>query len=113
MADIVHLNGKLMPIEEAYVPVLDRGFIFGDGVYEVIPVYGKRPFRMAEHLRRLQCSLDKTGIRNPHSERRQRPVGLPAGHPRRGQTRPCLPQGHPPHRVPDEQSPGHALAGRD
>ena len=67
MTDIVHLNGKFMPIDEAYVPVLDRGFIFGDGVYEVIPVYGKHPFRMAEHLRRLQYSLDKTGIRNPHS----------------------------------------------
>lgn len=68
MTDIVHLNGKFLPIEEAYVPVLDRGFIFGDGVYEVIPVYSKQPFRMAEHLRRLQYSLDKVGIRNPHSE---------------------------------------------
>ncbi|MBY0265360.1 MAG: D-amino acid aminotransferase [Burkholderiales bacterium] len=68
MTDIVHLNGKFLPIEEAYVPVLDRGFIFGDGVYEVIPVYSKQPFRMTEHLRRLQYSLDKVGIRNPHSE---------------------------------------------
>ncbi len=68
MADIVYLNGKFLPIEEAYVPVLDRGFIFGDGVYEVIPVYSNEPFRMAEHLRRLQYSLDKTGIRNPHSD---------------------------------------------
>ena len=68
MAEIVHLNGKFMPIEEACVPVLDRGFIFGDGVYEVIPVYGKRPFRMAEHLRRLQFSLERTGIPNPHSD---------------------------------------------
>ena len=68
MTDIVHLNGKFLPIEEAYVPVLDRGFIFGDGVYEVIPVYSNEPFRMAEHLRRLQYSLDKVGIRNPHSD---------------------------------------------
>jgi len=68
MTDIVYLNGKFMPIEEAYVPVLDRGFIFGDGVYEVVPVYSKHPFRLAEHLRRLQYSLDKVRITNPHSD---------------------------------------------
>ncbi|MDP1634160.1 MAG: aminotransferase class IV, partial [Gallionellaceae bacterium] len=58
-----------MPIEEAKVSVLDRGFIFGDGVYEVIPVYSRRPFRMAEHLKRLQHSLDGIKLNNPHSER--------------------------------------------
>lgn len=68
MSDIVYLNGKFMPIEDAYIPVLDRGFIFGDGVYEVIPVYSQQPFRLAEHLRRLQYSLDKVRITNPHSE---------------------------------------------
>jgi D-alanine transaminase len=68
MTDIVYLNGKFMPIEEAYIPVLDRGFIFGDGVYEVIPVYSKHPFRLAEHVKRLQYSLDKIRIPNPHSE---------------------------------------------
>src|SRR5690606_38784802 len=68
MSEIVYLNGKFMPIEEAHVPVLDRGFIFGDGVYEVIPVYSKHPFRLAEHLRRLQYSLDKVRIDNPMSE---------------------------------------------
>jgi D-alanine transaminase len=68
MTDIVYLNGKFMPIEEAYVPVLDRGFIFGDGVYEVVPVYSKHPFRLAEHLKRLQYSLDKVRIPNPHSD---------------------------------------------
>ena len=68
MTDIVYLNGKFMPIDEAYVPVLDRGFIFGDGVYEVVPVYSKHPFRLAEHLRRLQYSLDKVRITNPHSD---------------------------------------------
>ncbi len=68
MPDIVYLNGKFMPIEEAYVPVLDRGFIFGDGVYEVVPVYSKHPFQLAEHLRRLQYSLDKVRITNPHSD---------------------------------------------
>lgn len=65
MSDIVYLNGGFMPIEEARIPVLDRGFIFGDGVYEVIPVYSRRPFRLAEHLRRLQYSLDKVRIDNP------------------------------------------------
>jgi len=68
MSDIVYLNGKFLPIEDAYVPVLDRGFIFGDGVYEVIPVYSRHPFRLAEHLRRLQYSLDKVRIANPHTD---------------------------------------------
>lgn len=63
----VYLNGQFMPIEEARIPVLDRGFIFGDGVYEVIPVYSRRPFRLAEHLRRLQHSLDGIRLQNPHS----------------------------------------------
>ena len=67
MSDIVYLNGEFMPVEEARIPVLDRGFIFGDGVYEVIPVYSKRPFRLDEHLRRLQYSLDKIRIANPHT----------------------------------------------
>ncbi|MGA0034297.1 MAG: D-amino acid aminotransferase [Burkholderiales bacterium] len=65
MSDIVYLNGDFLPIEEARIPVLDRGFIFGDGVYEVIPVYSKRPFRLPEHLSRLQYSLDKVRITNP------------------------------------------------
>ncbi len=67
MSDIVYLNGEFMPVEEARIPVLDRGFIFGDGVYEVIPVYSKRPFRLDEHLHRLQYSLDKIRIANPHT----------------------------------------------
>jgi D-alanine transaminase len=64
----VYLNGKFMPIEEAYIPVLDRGFIFGDGVYEVVPVYSRRAFRLSEHLKRLQASLDGIRLANPHSE---------------------------------------------
>jgi D-alanine transaminase len=64
----VYLNGQFLPPEEARVPVLDRGFIFGDGVYEVIPVYSRRPFRLAEHLRRLQHSLDGIRLTNPHSD---------------------------------------------
>ena len=49
------------------MPVLDRGFIFGDGVYEVIPVFGAHPFRLDEHLRRLENSLDEVRIPNPHT----------------------------------------------
>lgn len=64
-ADIVYLNGQFMPLEEARIPVLDRGFIFGDGVYEVIPVYSRHPFRLPEHLQRLQHSLDSVRIANP------------------------------------------------
>jgi len=62
----IYLNGQFMPIEEAKVSVLDRGFIFGDGVYEVIPVYSRKPFRLEEHLRRLQHSLDGIRLANPH-----------------------------------------------
>ena len=65
MSEIVYLNGEFMPLDEARIPVLDRGFIFGDGVYEVVPVYTRRPFRMAEHLRRLQHSLDGIRLANP------------------------------------------------
>jgi len=65
---IVYLNGALVPLSEARVPVLDRGFIFGDGVYEVIPVYGRAPFRLHEHLARLQTSLDAIRLANPHGE---------------------------------------------
>lgn len=63
----VYLNGAFLPIEEAKIPVLDRGFIYGDGVYELIPVYGRRPFRLAQHLARLQRSLDGIRLANPHS----------------------------------------------
>lgn len=61
----VHLNGKFLPAEQACVPVLDRGFIFGDGVYEVIPAYGGKLFRLDEHLQRLQNSLAAVRIPNP------------------------------------------------
>ncbi|MFA5826798.1 MAG: D-amino acid aminotransferase [Gallionellaceae bacterium] len=64
----VYLNGQFLPISEAKISVLDRGFIFGDGVYEVIPVYSHRAFRLDEHLRRLQHSLDSIKLPNPHSD---------------------------------------------
>ena len=63
--NIVYLNGQWMPADEAKVSAFDRGFIFGDGVYEVIPVYGKRPFRLAQHLGRLMRSCDAIHLTNP------------------------------------------------
>lgn len=62
----VYLNGEFLPLAEARIPVLDRGFIFGDGVYEVIPVYSGKPFRLDAHLLRLQASLDGIRLVNPH-----------------------------------------------
>ena len=64
----IYLNGQFLPVAEAHVSVLDRGFIFGDGVYEVIPVYSRRAFRLSEHLQRLQHSCDGILLANPHSE---------------------------------------------
>jgi D-alanine transaminase len=64
---MVYLNGEFLPLDQAKVPVMDRGFLFGDGVYEVIPVYSRRAFRLAEHLRRLQGSLDGIRLANPHT----------------------------------------------
>ena len=61
------LNGEFMPLAEARIPVLDRGFIFGDGVYDVAPVYGRRLFRIDEHLARLNRSLTKLRIPHPAS----------------------------------------------
>jgi D-alanine transaminase len=64
---MVYLNGVFLPLSEARIPVLDRGFIFGDGVYEVIPVYSRHAFRIDEHLGRLQHSLDAIRLPNPHT----------------------------------------------
>jgi D-alanine transaminase len=63
---VIYLNGQWLPLDEARIPVLDRGFLFGDGVYELIPVYGRKAFRMEEHLRRLRHSLDGIRLQNPH-----------------------------------------------
>ncbi len=65
---MVFLNGKMLPIEEATISVLDRGFLLGDGVYEVIPSYGGKLFRLPQHLQRLQSSLDAIKIKNPYSD---------------------------------------------
>ncbi len=60
-----YLNGEFMPLGQARIPVLDRGFIFGDGIYEVIPVYRRRAFRLEAHLDRLERSLRKVRIASP------------------------------------------------
>jgi D-alanine transaminase len=64
----VYLNGAFLPLEQACVPVTDRGFLFGDGVYEVIPAYGGRLLRLPHHLQRLQNSLDGIRLANPMSD---------------------------------------------
>lgn len=66
IADTVYLDGSFVPLAEARISPLDRGFLFGDGIYEVIPVYSRRPFRQKEHLARLQDSLNAVRIANPH-----------------------------------------------
>lgn len=65
--NIVYLNGDYCPDNEACVSVLDRGFIFGDGVYEVIPAYNGHLFRLTEHLQRLQSNLNAIRIQSPFS----------------------------------------------
>jgi D-alanine transaminase len=61
------INGEFTTLPHARVSVLDRGFIFGDGVYELVPVYSRVPFRLDEHLTRLERSLGEAKIRNPYS----------------------------------------------
>jgi D-alanine transaminase len=62
-----YLNGEFTTLREAKVSVMDRGFIFGDGIYEVVPVYAGRPFRFAHHMARLDRSLKELRIPNVRS----------------------------------------------
>ena len=64
---IAHFNGQLLPLDRISISPLDRGFIFGDGVYEVIPVYDGAMLRAREHFERLQRSMDEIGLANPHT----------------------------------------------
>ena len=64
---LCYLNGEYTPLNLAKVSVLDRGFLFGDGIYEVVPVYGRHVFRFDEHMARLDRSLAKVRIANPHT----------------------------------------------
>ena len=65
---ICYLNGDYTPLKDAKISVLDRGFIFGDGVYEVLPVYAGQFFRFAHHMARLGRSLVEMRIPNPLSQ---------------------------------------------
>jgi D-alanine transaminase len=64
---IAHFNGQLLPLDRISISPLDRGFIFGDGVYEVIPVYEGVMLRGREHFERLQRSMDEIRLSNPHT----------------------------------------------
>lgn len=66
--NIVYLNGRYLPAEQATISVMDRGFLFGDGVYEVIPVFANKLLRPEEHLTRLQNSLRRISLPNPHNK---------------------------------------------
>ena len=72
----VYLNGEFLAADEARVSAFDRGFLFGDGIYEVIPAYGGRPFRWREHLQRLNANLDAVGIGRPLDAARWEEVAL-------------------------------------
>ncbi|MEI7796762.1 MAG: D-amino acid aminotransferase [Methylococcaceae bacterium] len=73
----VFLNGAYLPVENANVSVMDRGFLFGDGIYEVIPVYCGSLFRFDEHLDRLENSLKLARIENPYSRDEWHKIMLP------------------------------------
>ena len=64
---LAYLNGEYLPRDQACVPITDRGLLFGDSVYEVVPAYGGRPFRVNHHLRRLDRSLAAIRMQNPLS----------------------------------------------
>ncbi len=68
MSQTVFLNGQFQDAETASVSIFDRGFLFGDGVYEVIPVYDSSPFYLAAHLKRLNASLAAINLENPLDE---------------------------------------------
>jgi D-alanine transaminase len=73
---IAYLNGQFAPLAELQISVLDRGFLFGDGVYEMIPVYSRTVFRLDEHLQRLARSLAAVQITNPYSSEQWRAMVL-------------------------------------
>lgn len=65
---LAYLNGNYLPLDEARISPMDRGFLFGDGAYEVIPVYSRRPFRLQQHLERLERTLAALQLANPLSK---------------------------------------------
>jgi len=75
--DTVHLNGAYLPLSEAKISVLDRGFLFGDGIYEVIPAYQGKLFHLDDHFLRLENSLAGIRLQNPHSRAQWRAIFAP------------------------------------
>ena len=71
---LCYLNGKYLPIDEARLSPFDRGFLFGDGVYEVMPVYAGRPFRFNAHVSRLSSSLGEIRMEDPHTPEEWREI---------------------------------------
>jgi D-alanine transaminase len=65
---LVYLNGNFIEKNQAFISVMDRGFLFGDGIYEVFPVYNRKIIGLDAHLNRLQDGLDAISIKNPHSK---------------------------------------------
>ena len=61
------LNGEYLPLEKCRINPLDRGFIFGDGIYELLPIYNKKPFYLQQHLARLERSIREIRINNPYT----------------------------------------------
>jgi D-alanine transaminase len=64
---VSYLNGAFLPLREARISPLDRGFLYSDGAYELMPVYGGRPFRFAAHAARLTRSLNEIRMEDPHT----------------------------------------------
>jgi D-alanine transaminase len=75
--DQIYLNGQYLPLSEAKISVMDRGFLFGDGVYEVIPAYAGKLFRLGDHLDRLDNSLKSIRLINPHTRDEWRTILMP------------------------------------
>ncbi|MEP7314976.1 MAG: D-amino acid aminotransferase [Pseudomonadota bacterium] len=71
---LCYLNGKQLPLTEARISPLDRSFLFGDGVYEVLPVYAGKAFRFEAHYDRLSRSLAALRIREPHDREQWRRI---------------------------------------
>jgi len=105
MNPLANLHGKIMPLEEVTISPLDRGFLFGDAVYEVLRVYQGKPWLEDEHFGRFARSLEEIRIRGVDMARMRRRMhetikaggfgggGLPASHARSGAAQAFVPQG--------------------
>jgi D-alanine transaminase len=71
---LCYLNGQYVPIEEARISPFDRGFLYADGVYEVMPVYAGRPFRFQAHVDRMARSLREIRMEDPHTREEWRDI---------------------------------------